>query len=144
VAASLLKCGARHWDVFNALYRHDTLNHFKTNAKLINSLQHYKNLPLIYLHITEDFVKQVDVEESEDLVNYISNIKDLEILAVFRFIDENTTKISLRSRGRYSVSDLALSLGGGGHAKAAGAVVNMLITEASEKVLGLLEQIICA
>jgi phosphoesterase RecJ-like protein len=144
VAASLLKCGARHWDVFNALYRHDTLNHFKTNAKLINSLQHYKNLPLIYLHITEDFVKQVDVEESEDLVNYISNIKDLEILAVFRFIDENTTKISLRSRGRYSVSDLALSLGGGGHAKAAGAVVNMPITEASEKVLGLLEQIICA
>lgn len=141
-AANLLKAGARHWDVFNSLFRHNSLQHFKTNALLIGQLKQYKKLPLIYLHITADFIQQIDAEESEDLVNYMSNIKDLEVLAVFRFIDENITKVSLRSRGRYSVANLALALGGGGHAKASGAMILKNLQTTSEEVLESLEQII--
>jgi phosphoesterase RecJ-like protein len=60
----------------------------------------------------------------KDLINYPRNIEGVEIALMFRIVDQNTVRVSFRSKN-VDVSTLALSFGGGGHARAAGCTVNL-------------------
>ena len=51
--------------------------------------------------------------------------------------EEGQQKVSLRSRGDADVSSIALSLGGGGHIRAAGAVVEGTVRDVLSKLLPL-------
>jgi phosphoesterase RecJ-like protein len=141
-AGDLLKMGADHWAVFTGLYRHNTLTQHQTNARLINQVKQIWDKKLVYLEIPEPFVNDINLEETEDLVNSLSNISDLEVMVVFKYMDREKTKVSFRSRGEHSVSDIALELGGGGHLKASGALVHKNMEETKALVLNKLGQML--
>ncbi len=79
--------------------------------------------------------------DTEGFINYPRNIDGVEIAIMFKEDDTNSVRVSLRSK-RADVSKLALSFGGGGHARAAGCTVDesldrakVLIIEAAKKQL---------
>lgn len=80
-------------------------------------------------------------ENTEGLINYPRNIEGVEIAIMFKFIPPNTARISFRSK-RVDVSKLALSFGGGGHARAAGCTVEGTIVTVKEKVIAAAERAI--
>ena len=51
--------------------------------------------------------------------------------------DEISCRINFRSKGELSINDIANEMGGGGHAYAAGAVVNGTLSEVTSKVVDL-------
>ena len=65
--------------------------------------------------------------------------KDIEGVLVSVFIrqkdDEEAYKVSLRSEDGINVSDICLLFGGGGHARAAGALIQGTVEEVKEKLL---------
>ncbi|WP_371371213.1 bifunctional oligoribonuclease/PAP phosphatase NrnA [Sporomusa aerivorans] len=62
-------------------------------------------------------------DDTDGFINYPRNIDGVEIAIMFKEVDANCVRVSLRSR-TVDVSKLALSFGGGGHARAAGCTVN--------------------
>jgi bifunctional oligoribonuclease and PAP phosphatase NrnA len=124
VAADLLKLGADHWAVFNALFRHNDFDDFSAMGEFYASLEQTHDGKLVTLDVQKDKTHKLSLEETENLINEISNIKGLEIAIIFKYIEENSTKISFRSRGKYSVCDIALAVGGGGHRNASGAIMH--------------------
>jgi phosphoesterase RecJ-like protein len=72
------------------------------------------------------------------MVDVLGNIDGVEICVLFKDYDGPKVKISMRSRGKATVNDVAEQLGGGGHPKAAGADVLMPLDEAIAKTLPLL------
>ncbi len=60
----------------------------------------------------------------EGVVNELLGPKEIFMAAVFTELPEGKVKISLRSKGRYNVCNIAKDFSGGGHSNAAGAVVN--------------------
>ena len=56
--------------------------------------------------------------------------------------DENTYKISMRSNDYVNVSDVCLMFGGGGHEKAAGAVIQGNIEQVKQKVMNELKKVL--
>jgi bifunctional oligoribonuclease and PAP phosphatase NrnA len=69
------------------------------------------------------------------IATFLRNIKGVHIGIHFVEVDERTVRVSMRSRPGYDVSGLALEIGGGGHAQAAGATLNMSLEEACALVV---------
>ena len=80
-------------------------------------------------------------DDTDGFINYPRNIDGVEIAIMFKEADDNSVRVSLRSKTA-DVSKLALAFGGGGHARAAGCTVaepldcaKALIVEAARKQL---------
>ena len=71
----------------------------------------------------------------EGLVNYPRAIKGVEVAMLFRTTNDGATKVSFRSNGLVDVDGIARSFGGGGHAKAAGALVSRPLEEVRADVV---------
>ena len=71
----------------------------------------------------------------EGLVDYPRALKGVEVAMLFRTTDEGATKVSFRSTGSVDVDGIARSFGGGGHAKAAGALVPRPLEEVRAEVV---------
>lgn len=72
----------------------------------------------------EDFeAVGAELEDLEGLADYPRSIEGVEVGILFRTTDDGSTKISFRSNGRVDVNAIARSLGGGGHVRAAGALI---------------------
>lgn len=80
-------------------------------------------------------------DDTEGFINYPRNIEGVEVAIMFKETDNQSVRVSLRSKS-VDVSQLALSFGGGGHARAAGCTVKepigkakMLIIDAAKQQL---------
>ncbi len=135
IASELLKLQADHWLVYTALYRHNNFSDFRTIGQLYSLIQEHDSGKLVTLDIDEEISPKIDLEETENLINQISNIKNLEVAVVFKFLKENLTKISFRSRGNIDVCELAQSVGGGGHRNASGALMHCSFEHAKKTIL---------
>lgn len=64
-------------------------------------------------------------EDVDGLVNYARNIDGVQVGILFRRLDSETVKVSMRSLGAFNSAELLKGFGGGGHAGAAGAELQM-------------------
>mgnify|MGYP003997536505 CR=1 FL=1 len=142
LAEALIRCGADHWAVYTSLFRHNDFEEFRTHGELISRLQQSFEGKVVTLDVTEDITQSLDLEETENLINQISNIRDLEIAVIFKYMGPAETKVSLRSRGRYSVCDVASAVGGGGHRNASGAVVGQYFATTRKMVMDVIKNVI--
>ncbi|WP_040393601.1 DHH family phosphoesterase [Effusibacillus pohliae] len=74
-------------------------------------------------------------QDTEGLVAYARNIQGVEVGILFREQADGTIKVSLRSKRRVDVGEIALLFGGGGHARAAGCILEGPIEQAALAVL---------
>ena len=93
-----------------------------------------------YISLSKDDLKRFNhqVGDTEGIVNFGLSIKDINLAALF-MEKEGLVKISFRSKGNFSVNDLARKyFDGGGHNNAAGAYSYLSLQETISKFLSLL------
>lgn len=73
--------------------------------------------------------------DDADLTNLITAIEGVDVSVIFVEQPDGKVKISFRSRENFNVAKLAQQFGGGGHAPAAGAMLDGDMDEIIEKVL---------
>ena len=78
--------------------------------------------------------------EDGDLVNQMRATDEARIAVVFRELEDGQVSLSIRSKPPYDVASVALELGGGGHAQAAGATIAGPLAAAQARVLPLLRE----
>ena len=87
----------------------------------LHSLPEYRTA---YITLSQQELDRCDFRkgDTEGFVNYALSLEDVVLAAIFiENRDEGIVKISLRSRGSFSVNDLARAhFSGGGHVNAAG------------------------
>lgn len=74
-------------------------------------------------------------EDTDGIVNFPRNLEGVELGILFREIDPETTKVSMRSRNTFNCARFLEQYGGGGHAAAAGATLKLPLDEACRVVL---------
>ena len=79
---------------------------------------------------------------SAGLVNILSNIEEAVMSAVLLEQQDGSVRVGLRSRPPYSVAEVALNLGGGGHPLAAGCTLDGPLAKAESLVVGLCKEAI--
>jgi bifunctional oligoribonuclease and PAP phosphatase NrnA len=99
-----------------------------------------------WFSVTQDMLKQsnANANQTENFVNYVRAVDGVEVAVFFMENDKGKIKMSFRSRGAVDVSAIAHQFGGGGHQRAAGALLPgpldavqaQVITEVEARVNG--------
>jgi len=83
-----------------------------------------------------------DKEASTDyFVNYCRNIEGVRIALVFKEVEPNVVRVSMRSTGP-DLAEIATSFGGGGHHRAAGCTINAPLKDAIDMLLDKIKKVL--
>lgn len=124
VAAHLLECGANNAVIHQNIYDTNSPDRMKLLGVALNNLKILPEYHTAYISLTQ---KELDANnfkkgDTEGFVNYALSIKGIVFAVIFiENKQEKIVKMSLRSKGDFSVNDVARThYEGGGHINAAG------------------------
>lgn len=137
LAAELVAAGAQPTLLYELLFERSTLGRIKLTGLVLNrlTLAHADRVAWSCIRSTDYPAVGAVPSDSEDLVNWTLGVKGVEVGLLFMEQPVGGIKISFRSRGRLDVAALAGEYGGGGHAAAAGAIVQGDLEQVCERVL---------
>lgn len=137
-AAELLRKGVDIPEIYKKTLRTKTKGNFELTKRVIDRMEILENGRVTFTYINSEDEKEVGAEpgDHEGLVEIGRDIEGVEVSIFIRQKNqEDTYKISLRSSEYVNVSDICLLFGGGGHPRAAGALVQGNVQQIKEKVL---------
>jgi phosphoesterase RecJ-like protein len=97
---------------------------------------------ILFSEVTQHMRHEVGYDQDGDagLVNFINATDEADIAVVFSELEDGQINVSMRSAAGYDVSQVAVQLGGGGHAQAAGCTLPGSLADVKARVLPLLQQ----
>jgi len=132
-AARLVNYGAEPHSISEQIQT-SPLSKIKALSRVLDTLEVSDNGKVATI-VVPPGISSADVEDTEGFIDYPRNIAGVEVAIMFKpSTEKETVKISFRSR-RLNVSELAQSLGGGGHARAAGCTLKGTIQEVKPLVV---------
>ena len=115
-----------------------TKANFALTKKVIDRMELLEDgkIAFSYINTQDELEAKAEPGDHEGLVNIG---KDIEGVLVSIFIrqkeEEEAYKVSLRSEDGINVSDICLLFGGGGHSRAAGALIQGNVEQVKEKLM---------
>lgn len=137
IAGDLISRGVDPELMYRRLFGTVPMRRMELLRAALDNLEADPELPLTWISISREDMNATGAssDDIEGLIEYARSIEGTELAILFRATAEGGTKISFRSNGVMDVNALARSFGGGGHIKAAGALISEAVPEARVKVL---------
>lgn len=135
-AAELLEAGAKP-DKISEIFDQRSFSSVKAAGKAIETIDLYDNGKIALMTIDKELKASAD--NTEGFVNFARNIRGVDVAVMIKYADEEITRVSMRSKS-VNVSQVAQSIGGGGHIRAAGATVYKNLTQTKEIVLNAISE----
>jgi phosphoesterase RecJ-like protein len=122
IVAGLLDVGINPFEISDRVLESLTWNQVQLIREALGSLQRDESGKVAWLSVSRPLLNRLGAsdEDAEGLVSYARNVQGVEVGILFREKEDGSIKVSLRSKYRVDVGEIALSFGGGGHARAAG------------------------
>ncbi len=137
IAAELLRRGVDPEAVYRRLFATVPLRRISLLRAALERLEADPTAPVTWITLPRAVLTSLDAtaEDLDGIVEYARSIEGTEVAILFRETSDGSTKVSLRSNGDVDVNALARAFGGGGHVKAAGAVIGRPLDTARQDVL---------
>jgi phosphoesterase RecJ-like protein len=125
VAAQLLALGVDPEDMYRRIYASAPAGRVRLMADVLGTLQVDDAHGLTWLTMHADALDKyaVKAEDLDGIVEHARSIAGTRMALLFRDLGHGKVKVSFRSIGGTDVNAFAREFGGGGHAKAAGALI---------------------
>lgn len=139
-ASELLRKGVNISQIYTRVLQTVTKPNFELKKRVINRMEILENGRVTFTYITKKDEEEVKAEpgDHEGLVEIGRNIEDVEVAIFIRENNEDgeeAYKVSMRSSEYVNVSDVCLMFGGGGHPRAAGALIKGNVETVKNKIL---------
>ncbi|BAV94940.1 DHH family phosphoesterase [Ichthyobacterium seriolicida] len=133
IISNLINMEADNINISSQVYENNSEGKIKLLARGLENLILLKDYNTAYITLSRQELKSIKHEKGDTfgIVNYALSIKGVT-LGVLMTEDKylNSTKLSLRSKGSFSVNDMSAKyFNGGGHCNAAGGRIDKNITE---------------
>lgn len=144
IASVLLAAGVDAGAMYRTLYGVYSRGRLGLMRLGLERLEVDPRSPIAWIALDHRALSQVGArgEDMEGLVEFPRRLEGIEVGLLFRGLARERTKVSLRSNGQVDVSAVARELGGGGHAKASGAVIELDLEHAVRLVLDALRPLV--
>lgn len=136
--AELIRVGVDIPDIYKRAMGTKTKANFELTKRVVDRMELLEDGKVSFTYMTTQDELEVNAEpgDHEGLVNIGKDIEGVQVAIFIRQKDnEDVYKVSLRSEDGINVSDICLLFGGGGHARAAGALIKGTIEEVKEKLM---------
>lgn len=122
IASQMLEYGVNGNEFADQLLERMTFSQVSLLRKALSNLSFTPDKQIAWVSVSLDDIRETGAsnEDLEGLVNYPRNIEGVEVGILFKQVEADKFKVSLRSAGKADVSAIAKSFGGGGHKRAAG------------------------
>ncbi len=132
VAADLVRRGARLDAIAQDVFGNKSFGSVKQRGQAIESLVLRLGGRVAVLHLDRE---AMSAGEPDEAVNYGLMIQGVEVAVLLKERTPGCYRISLRSRDKVDVSQVASTFGGGGHARAAGLELTGVPEDIVENIL---------
>lgn len=142
VIAELIDKGADNTSIHESIYDTNTVSRLELQGVALSNLKVLPEYNTAYITISQKELDDHDFKkgDTEGFVNLGLSIKGIRFAMIFiENKREKIIKISLRSKGDFSVNEFARAhFEGGGHHNASGGKSNLSLTETVEKFISIL------
>jgi phosphoesterase RecJ-like protein len=142
VIADLIDKGAENAQIHNAIYDTNSYNRLQLLGCTLSNLKVLPEYRTAYITLSQQELNKFDYKkgDTEGFVNYALSLQNIVFAAIFiEDQKQNIIKISLRSKGDFSVNEFSRShFSGGGHTNAAGGKSDSDLNETVEKFISIL------
>lgn len=144
VMSQLMACGLPLDEMNRVLFRQREKPHVRLLARALSTLTFHKGDCITTMVLTrQDFRDcQALPEHADAIVNYGVDIPGVRLALLARENEDGSIKMALRAVAPDRVDEIARRFGGGGHAQASGCTVDGPISQAVEKVLQAMEEVV--
>ena len=132
VAADLVRRGARLDAIAEGVFGNKSFGSVKQRGQAIESLVLRLGGRVAVLHLDHE---AMSAGEPDEVVNYGMMIQGVEVAVLLKERAPGCYRVSLRSRDKVDVSQVAGTFGGGGHARAAGLELTGVPQDIVESIL---------
>ena len=145
-AARLARLGADPGHIATQVYKMRPETTLKLSGLALATMRVEMDGRLAWAKVTRRMLREANavMAESEGIIDTLNSIAGLELAILFKEVQGDLTKISVRSRGAVDAAALCASFGGGGHIRAAGAEVRRSMDETGQMVLAAAKEAILA
>lgn len=122
IASDLVKYGAQPAKLSQAIFYQYPYAKIKLTGAVLSTLQCDETGKIAWIQMTHEAMQESGAteEDTDGIITYPLTIGDVEAAAFFRELANSTYRVSLRSKNRVNVAQVAEHFGGGGHKNAAG------------------------
>lgn len=122
IAGFLMDSGIDYSRLIDETYYEKTFEQNQILAKAVLDAELFDDGKIIYSCITEEDMKKYHVgkKDLDGVVNQLRITKGVEVAVFLYETAKQEFKVSMRSKREIDVAEIAVSFGGGGHARAAG------------------------
>lgn len=137
VAAQLLARGVDPEDMYRRIYASAPAGRIRLMADVLGTLQVDESVGLTWLTMHAGALEKYGVraEDLDGIVEHARSIAGTRMALFFRDLGHGKVKVSFRSTGATDVNAFARQFGGGGHAKASGALIAGELAEVRDRVV---------
>lgn len=137
VAADLLTAGLDPEEIYRQVYASAPVGRLRLLAEVLQTLGVDEKKGLTWLTMKAGSLEQHQVrqEDLDGIVEHARSIAGTRMALFFRDLGHGKVKVSFRSTGSVDVNAFARTFGGGGHARASGALIGGTLDDVRERVL---------
>ncbi len=140
VAAALMEAGIDYRAVNKVFFGTKTRKRLRLEAEMLKAMEFFDGERVVFLYVPLSLIETVEAAagDAEDLSSLGSQIGGTDCAVTFREQAPDVWKLSVRTGPRINAMEVCRELGGGGHAAAAGCVVQAPLDEVKRRVLAVL------
>jgi len=144
IAGKLIEAGANSREICDNIYFSLSESILRLTGKVFSRLRVFENGKICMISIDRKLLRENDVSmaDTEGMAEFTLYLNGTVVGALLREVDDNVTKVSLRSRDKIDVCRLAHKYDGGGHINASGCKIDLPIGLAEEKLLADLRELL--
>jgi phosphoesterase RecJ-like protein len=132
-AAELVAAGVVTNEIYRKVYASRSLAALKLEREVLQTLVYDEDYRLAYMTMTLDMVERSGalIEDSEGIIEHVTLFgESVRNFLLFKETSQGELKVSVRSKGEWDASKVAMLFGGGGHRGAGGFAVRGPVNEA--------------
>ena len=136
--ADLIRLGVDVPDIYKRTLNTKTRANFELSKRVMDRMEILEDGKVTFTYMNKKDEEEVGAEpgDHEGLVEIGRDIEGVEVSIFIRQKEnEEAYKISMRSGNKVNVSDICFLFGGGGHPRAAGALIQGNVEQVKEKVM---------
>ena len=144
--AELLRKGVNVPEIYKKVLQTKTKANFELMQRTIDRMEFLEDGKVTFTYINQKDLEDVKagIGDHEGLVEIGRDIEGVEVSIFIRQKEDdlNSYKVSMRSGDYVNVSDICFMFGGGGHPRAAGAVIQGNIEQVKQKIMNELKKVL--
>jgi phosphoesterase RecJ-like protein len=137
IAAELLRLGLDPEVAYRRLHATMPIERIAMIRLALEGLDRDPDLPITWITVPREVTHDMGAtpDDLDGVQEFARNVEGTEVAIMFRQTLDGATKVSLRSNGDVDVNTIARQFGGGGHVKAAGALVGAPLESTRPRIL---------